>query len=204
MTKLSKLQIATLQLNTAIALYLKGEDLVSAITLAGAAEEILGKLAVSAGARSAFDEALDRLCGMYEAAFNEKPDRKAFVDLRTRARNEFKHIGLHPDIDVDLEREAVSILRRAIENYRKHDSSFRELFQKFQQELLNREEHAPIRSESHGRAQLDFRATKVRFWPIALVHRTRTEHPSVTVACEAARPMAVIYHSSGSFLGRTS
>lgn len=137
--KLSKLQIATSQLNTAIALYLKGDDLVSTITLAGAAEEILGKLAAHSGAKTAFDETLDHLCGMYEAAFSEKPDRKAFADLRNRARNEFKHIGLQPDVDVDLEREAVNMLRRAIENYRKHDSGFQEIFRQFQTELLKRE-----------------------------------------------------------------
>lgn len=138
MVKLSKLQIATSQLETAIELYLEGDDLVSVVTLAGAAEEILGKLAVNAGVPSAFEEALDRLCGMYEAMFNELPDRKAFAELRNRARNEFKHIGLQPDVDVDLEREAVNMLRRAIENYRKHDSRFRELFRRFEQELLNR------------------------------------------------------------------
>jgi hypothetical protein len=134
--RLSKPQIATAQLDTAIALYLKGDDLVSAITLAGAAEEILGKLALNAGAKSAFDETLDRLCGMYEAAFNEKSDRKAFVELRNRARNEFKHIGLQSDVSVDLEREAVNMLRRAIDNYRKHDSAFRDIFRQFEQELL--------------------------------------------------------------------
>lgn len=136
--RLSKLQIAKSQLDMAIALYLKGDDLVSTITLAGAAEEILGKLAEHSGARTAFDETLDRLCDMYEAAFREKPNRKAFADLRNRARNEFKHIGLQPDVDVDLEREAVNMLRRAIENYRKYDSGFREIFWKFEQELLKR------------------------------------------------------------------
>ena len=87
---------------------------------------------------------------MYEELFEEMPDRKAFVELRNRARNEFKHIGLQPDVDVDLEREAVNMLRRAIENYRKHHSSFRELFRRFEQELLNRDRarHSPWQRQS--------------------------------------------------------
>jgi hypothetical protein len=37
---------------------------------------------------------------------------------------------------VDLEREAVNMLRRAIDNYRKHASAFRDIFRQFEQELL--------------------------------------------------------------------
>ena len=76
-------RIATSQLETAIALYLKGDDLVSVVTLAGASEEILGKLAVNTGVPSALEETLDRLCGMYEELFKDMPDRKAFAELRT-------------------------------------------------------------------------------------------------------------------------
>jgi hypothetical protein len=63
----SKLGIATAQLDTAIALYLEGKHLISLITLAGAAEEILGKLAEKSVTKSAFNEILDRLCAMHEA-----------------------------------------------------------------------------------------------------------------------------------------
>ena len=142
----SKMDIAKSQLDTAIALYLGGSDLVSAITLAGAADEILGKSVRGLGGKSALDETVERLCGMYETAFNETPDPKKFVELRNRARNEFKHVGVIPDISVDLEREAVSMLRRAIENYRKLDSGFREKFREFEQEMLRRD------SERRGRA----------------------------------------------------
>lgn len=138
MAQLAKLNIATAQLDTAIALYLDGKDLISVITLAGAAEEILGKLAEKAGARSAFNETVDRLCAMHEAMWAEEPDRTAYVKQRTRARNEFKHIGLHPELNVDLEREAVSVLRRAIANYRVHDPNFRDLFRQFEQEVVRR------------------------------------------------------------------
>lgn len=135
---LSKLDIATAQLNTAIALYLDDKDLISAITLAGAAEEILGKLAEKVGTPSAFNETLDRLCAMHEVAFAEKPDRAAYVKLKTLARNELKHIGSHPELNLDLEREAVSVLRRAIKNFRVHDPAYKDLFRQFEQELVKR------------------------------------------------------------------
>ncbi|MDY6947751.1 MAG: hypothetical protein SXG53_18745 [Pseudomonadota bacterium] len=138
MAQLSKLHIATAQLDTAIALYLDGKDLISAITLAGAAEEILGKLAEKAGATSAFNETLDRLCDMHAAMWGEEANRGAYVKRRTHARNEFKHIGQQAEVNVDLEREAASMLRRAIQNYREHDPSFRELFRQFEREFLRR------------------------------------------------------------------
>lgn len=67
---------------------------------------------------------------MHEATWAENPDRAAYVQLRTLARNGFKHIGLHPELNLDLEREAVSVLRRAIKNYRVHDPVFRDLFRR--------------------------------------------------------------------------
>ena len=136
---LSKVDIAKSQLDTAIKLYLDAHDLVSAITLAGAADEILGKLVRGQGELSALDKAVARLCAMYETAFSEASDPKRFIDLRNRARNEFKHVGVAPDVNVDLEIEAVSMLRRAIENYRKLDPIFRENFRSFEQEMLRRD-----------------------------------------------------------------
>jgi hypothetical protein len=135
---LSKMDIATAQLDTAIALYLQGTDLISAITLAGAADEILGKLVQAIGGKSALDESVARLSGMHEAAFEESPNPKKYVELRNHARNEFKHLGVTPDINVDLEREAVSMLRRAIENFRKLSPGFQEKFRAFQAEMLKR------------------------------------------------------------------
>ena len=47
--RLTKADIALSQLNMALSFYLGGRELVSAITLAGAAEEILGKLCERSG-----------------------------------------------------------------------------------------------------------------------------------------------------------
>jgi hypothetical protein len=50
-----------------------------------------------------------------------KSDRVDYVKLRTLARNEFKYLGLHPEFNLDVEREAVGVLRRAIKNYREEN-----------------------------------------------------------------------------------
>ena len=51
----SKQSIALAQLETALRLFSVGEDLISVITLAGAAEEILGKLVKSQGRDNSLD-----------------------------------------------------------------------------------------------------------------------------------------------------
>jgi len=143
---LSKLQIANAQLDTSISLYLDGKDLISAITLAGAAEEILGKLVKGSGGKSSLEETVERLCGMYEAAFEESPDPKVFADLRNRTRNELKHRGLSDSVSFDLEREATSMIRRAVANHQALNLPTRELFRAFESELLRRAAEANRRA----------------------------------------------------------
>src|SRR5688572_6578380 len=130
-TAISKFEVATRQMSTAIDLYLRKDDLVSVVTLAGAADEILGVLVRQAGDPSALDEAIERLCGMYEAAFSEPANPKAFVELRNSVRNQFKHLSGGADFTGDLEREARSMIRRAIDNYRKLAPGFVEEFRQF-------------------------------------------------------------------------
>jgi hypothetical protein len=136
---LSKTEIASRQLFSAIKLYMEGGDLVSVVTLAGASDEILGKLVREEGSTSALDDAVERLCGMYEAAFGGQADRKKFVELRNHARNEFKHIASASDYSGDLARESVSMIRRAIENYKKLQLPPDDRFRQFQAEWLRRD-----------------------------------------------------------------
>ncbi len=135
---ISKVDISVRQLLTAIDLYFRNGDLVSVVTLAGASEEILGKLVRAAGQSASLDDVVERLCGMYEAAFGGAANPKAFVELRTRARNEFKQIASAVDFNGDLEREASSIIKRAIENHRKLGLSYVDEFRRFEAEMLRR------------------------------------------------------------------
>lgn len=136
--QMSKFEIAEEQLFHAVQLYLDGTYIVSAITLAGAAEEILGELLKKQGLGTALDEKVETLCEMFEAVFDGPADRKAFWRLRTRARNELKHNRNGAPIDLDLEQEAVNILDRALENYRRLKPGPLDQFRAFQSERVKR------------------------------------------------------------------
>lgn len=138
--EISKVDIATSQLNTAIQLYIEKTDIISAVTLAGAAEEILGKLITTQGKTSAFEETLNRLCEMHKSAFEEKPDRKIYADLRNGTRNEFKHLCSGKSLEINLDREASQLINRAINNYQKLFPGFYPRFKEFEQEWLSRHE----------------------------------------------------------------
>lgn len=138
---ISKLDLALIQLDRSIDLYLQGttQEMVCAITLAGAAEEILGRLVENGGGTAAFHDTIRLLCGMQEAAWPEsKADPKAYVTIRTKARNDLKHITDGAPFTANLERETVSIIRRAIANHRKLGCGFVERYRAFESELVRR------------------------------------------------------------------
>jgi len=136
--EISKVDIASAQLDTAIQFYLDKSDLVSAVTLAGAAEEILGKLVSQKGKINAFEEVLNNLCEMHEAAFNEEPNRKKYAKLQNGVRNEFKHICSGEALEVNLDNETSEMIERAIINYRKLFPGFYPRFKEFERANLKR------------------------------------------------------------------
>jgi hypothetical protein len=134
--------IALMQLDRAVDLYLAGgsQNLVCAITLAGAAEEILGRLVIKQGGIPSLHETLDMLCGMHKAAFpDDEPSRKAYADLRNKAKTDFKHITDSEPFRGNLEREARNMIRRAMTNHRKLGAGFAEKYWRFEKEMLERE-----------------------------------------------------------------
>lgn len=116
--RLNKLEIAVLQLNHAIELYLKNQELVSVITLAGAAEEILGQLAKSAGYKPSLQRKAESALALHKHLWNKAPDIKLFIDLKNKTKNELKHLVSGSPIDVNIEDEAKKLLDRAVENYK--------------------------------------------------------------------------------------
>ncbi len=122
--KITNIEIAEQQLFHAISLYVEGTYMVSAITLAGATEEVLGKMLDDRSKTRALDEVVNRLCCMYEHIFKEPANRKDFVNLRNKAKNALKHMD-KPSIELDLEKDAVQIISRAISNYKKVKSNLR-------------------------------------------------------------------------------
>lgn len=136
--EISKQEIAERQLVRAIELYIEGSDLVSAITLAGAAEEILGKLVKTLGKEHALQTKAEMLNKIYQHTFKEPPNSKEFIFLLNKAKNELKHIGTGATLELDLETEAVELIERAITNYTILGGKRNRLFHEFRQESVRR------------------------------------------------------------------
>jgi hypothetical protein len=110
--------MAETQLETALALYFKGEDYFSVITLAGAADEIFGQVLISEGGQSELDLLKKNAASVHKWLFGENCDVAWFANRANMARNALKH--WHPNqpimIDFDAEQEAKDMLDRAITN----------------------------------------------------------------------------------------
>jgi len=114
--RINKIDVARRQLNTAIELFLSNGDLLSVITLSGAAEEIFGKIANSIGK----DNAIDFLAKSHNS-LGLQVTRKYIHDHACLVRNALKHADREGDesIELDEQQEAISILSRALTNYSK-------------------------------------------------------------------------------------
>lgn len=138
--KVSKIGVAVIQLDWAIRLFLDYEEreYVAAITLAGAAEEILGR---SVGEKSAFNSLKIRLSQQYEL---EKKD--VSQKHLNKAKNWMKHwdnLTDYEETELDLEQEAMQLIFRAMTNLLKYDRSlpsegprFMEWIKKYRPDLI--------------------------------------------------------------------
>ncbi len=112
--ELSKLDIAKRQLEVAAHLYIAGGDYLAVVTLAGAAEEILGNLLRRSG-RGAM---IDRFVEM-DRELTGGRSFKIVNDEVNRARNALKHARDESEDNVVIEPgEATAMLARALANYK--------------------------------------------------------------------------------------
>ncbi|WP_195761775.1 hypothetical protein [Burkholderia pseudomallei] len=104
-----RIDLALAQLDAALRLFLECHAFAAVITLAGAAEEILGKEVGRCGLQIARDRRLNGYAPR---------DRKAAADELNRVRNALKHFGDldEPEFTADLEETARWMLERACEN----------------------------------------------------------------------------------------
>lgn len=98
-------------------LYLDGADYLSAITLAGAAEEPLGKLVEKAGGKNRLASESSAVCAIHLQLFDEPLERQDAIAVINLARNSLKHLGGGEDFDIDPKDEAYQIIDRALGNY---------------------------------------------------------------------------------------
>lgn len=115
---INKVEAAAFQLDWAIRLFLDNHAYIPAITLAGAAEEILGEAVSDKAAFRVLKETLSKKTGIDENIVSQ--------DHLNKAKNWLKHwknLKDDENLELDLEKEAIQYIARAIANLVAHDSS---------------------------------------------------------------------------------
>jgi hypothetical protein len=110
-----KIDVAKLQLDTAINLFLDDIDFISSLTLAGASEEISGKLLERVGK----DSMLKKLHAWYKDTLGEEIKYDEFAKKANLARNCLKHSHVKEEDTLEIYKwEAVQMIMRAMINYK--------------------------------------------------------------------------------------
>ncbi len=136
MKNLSAFEVSLIQLERSIRLSLDEKDYVSSITLAGAAEEILGKLLQKKGGSSSYEGMKAVLIDIADKIPTiEKMDQKEFNAALNGARNTLKHLIDSENFEIDAEQESNNILHRAIENFAGLTGGKTELMQRWYKEI---------------------------------------------------------------------
>ncbi len=117
MTKFHKSDIARLQLETAVGIFLCGLDRSAVITLAGAASGILDTLVRRAGKEPFVDYARR----VRRELTGQMPKRESYAHHINKALGVIAHKHLaegEPEIiELDLERQAINALKRAVSEF---------------------------------------------------------------------------------------
>jgi len=115
---MEKKDIAIQQLIDAAKLYDRGRY-VSALTLAGASEEILGKIAKKRIGENQLEHEVEYLKTVYKHFNRPSPTNKDLIKQINKIKNEVKHndTGENLWVDADFENECVFIFMRAVKNY---------------------------------------------------------------------------------------
>lgn len=112
---LQKTEIARREIETAIDLFLKDQDFISALDLAGAAEEILGVLLRRAGTANM----LQHLHEWYKATYDHNISFGDFARNANFTRNTLKHASSADEDEVEVHRwKTVQMLMRALYNWK--------------------------------------------------------------------------------------
>lgn len=114
----NRIDLAHEQLEMAIVAFLELERFASAITLASAAERVLGQALRHAGKQSVLDWKFEATDLVHAALHGKSLARGAFTDAENRVSNALRHFDERdaPDFEADLEEAACWMLVRACEN----------------------------------------------------------------------------------------
>ncbi len=116
--KITKKEIAFIQIKAAAEHYSKHEY-ISCITLAGAAEEILGEIAKKVNGFNQLENDIKFTQSIFQYYSKDFPKTNAIVMNRNKIRNELKHNdeGENLFIEADFESEAATFFVAAVKNY---------------------------------------------------------------------------------------
>ena len=114
-----KQHIALAQLESALRIFADGKDFYSVVTLAGAADELLGRLLEKRGGVSALVSLTKASAAIHRIVSGIPSNERLFVERANLARNALKHLraGGEEAVRLDIRKEAVDMLDRAISNY---------------------------------------------------------------------------------------
>lgn len=119
--KHDQIALAAEQLDAAIELFLGDRSDVSALTLAGAAEEILGRAVKLDGLANSMQDAYDVSATTHRHLCRKVLKWNDFADGENYARNAAKHLLGDNAVDVDFRRAAMWMIVRACANYARLD-----------------------------------------------------------------------------------
>jgi hypothetical protein len=115
--KLTNLDIARHQIDRAVLLFLDKDDYISSLTLAGAAEEILGAVLRKQGKAPAIENIVAKGAEIQKTLYGiESPKRLLFNSLN-EYRNKLKHFNEQEPLHISPGYYSSRMLNRAIENY---------------------------------------------------------------------------------------
>jgi hypothetical protein len=117
--KYEKLDVAVEYLNLALSEYVKGQNLFAVLNLAGAAEEMLGKIVELNSKKNAHTQAFKLFRSWYQIAKKAIPKDHILSSLIVKAKNGVKHINGNADltIELDIKKEAKETIRKALVNF---------------------------------------------------------------------------------------
>jgi hypothetical protein len=129
----NRVQLAVEQLHVAIDLFLSKRSFVSALTLAGAAEEILGRKAERLGKEKVISTQHKIISNLLDRSNRKMQSFKEYAKSKNVARNKVKHFDPESDEDfcMNIEREAIAKIGNACKNYERCGMPFTEKILEF-------------------------------------------------------------------------
>lgn len=116
-----RIDLAREQLDVALEIFLSRKSHVSALTLAGAAEEIFGKTLTQCGEKTTLQHEHSIIAPVEELLRHKPFNWKEFIAEKNRVRNAAKHMNDETEsfVMADIEDEALWLIVRACDNYRR-------------------------------------------------------------------------------------